>query len=117
FFTPHGTVWDNWRPSGSGSSFSLSRILAPLAPVQKKLVVIDGLGIRADGVGAPHTKGPALLWTASPLSDDGTFERQDCSGGCTFGWNTGPSFDQVLVQKQKPTTPFATYELGVETGG
>jgi hypothetical protein len=117
FFTPHGTVWNQWRPTGSGNNFTLSRILAPLASVQKKIVVIDGLGMRADGVGAPHTKGPALLWTASPLLDDGTFTRDDCSGGCSFGWNSGPSFDQVLAQRALGTTPFASYELGVSSGG
>jgi hypothetical protein len=117
FFTPHGTVFDQWRPTGSGSDFKLSRILAPLAPLQKKLVVIDGMGIRDDGVGAPHTKGPALLWTASPLQDDGTFKREDCSGGCSFGWNSAASFDQVLAQRFKGATPFASYELGVQSGG
>ena len=117
FFTPHGTVWNQWRPTGSGANFTLSRILKPLAAQQKKLVVIDGLGIRDDSVGAPHTKGPALLWTASPLSDDSTFKRQDCSGGCTFGWNTGPSFDQVLAQRDGTATRFASYEFGVQSGG
>lgn len=117
FFTPHGTVWNNWRPTGSGSSFELSRILKSLAPVQKKIVVLDGLGVRDDGVGAPHTKGPALLWTASPLRDDGKFKREDCSGGCSFGWNSGPSFDQVLAKRFAGKTRFDSYELGVSSGG
>jgi hypothetical protein len=119
FFTPHGTVWDQWRPTRSGSDFTLSRILQPLAAVKNKITVIDGLGIRADGVGAPHTKGPALLWTASPLLDDGTFKREDCSGGCSFGWNTGPSFDQVLAQRNSGPnlTAFASYEFGVSCSG
>jgi hypothetical protein len=117
FFTPHGTVWNNWRPTGTGTNFQLSRILASLAPVQKKIVVIDGLGVHDDGVGAPHTKGPALLWTGSPLRDDGKFERGDCSGGCTFGWNSGPSFDQVLAQRLAGKTKFNSYELGVYPGG
>jgi hypothetical protein len=117
FFTPHGTVWNNWRPSGSGTSFGLSRILMPLAPLQKKIVVIDGMGVHDDGVGAPHTKGPPLLWTGSPLRDDGMFKREDCSGGCTFGWNSGPSFDQVLAMRFANTTRFNSYELGVACGG
>jgi Protein of unknown function (DUF1552) len=117
YFTPHGTVWNNWRPTGSGTDFKLSRILASLAPVQKKIVVIDGLGVHDDGVGAPHTKGPALLWTASSLRDDGMFKRDDCSGGCTFGWNSGPSFDQVLAKRFAGTTKFNSYEFGVSSGG
>jgi hypothetical protein len=117
FFTPHGTVWNNWRPTGSGTDFQLSRILTSLAPVQKKIVVIDGMGVHDDGVGAPHTKGPALLWTASSLRDDGKFQREDCSGGCSFGWNSGPSFDQVLATRFAGTTKFNSYEFGVSTGG
>jgi hypothetical protein len=117
FFTPHGTVWNQWRPTVSDTTFTLGRILQPLAPFQKKLVVIDGLGVRSDGVGAPHTKGAALLWTASPLSDDGAFKREDCSGGCSFGWNSGPSFDQVLAARYKALTRFASFEFGVQSGG
>jgi len=118
FFTPHGTVWKDWRPSGSGTSFSLtSPILRPLAPFQKKVVAIEGLGVRDDGPGAPHTKGPALLFTASPLKKEGAFSRPDCEGGCTFGWNSGPSFDQVVAQKLQGATPFRSLEFGVRSSG
>jgi hypothetical protein len=117
FYTPHGTVWNQWRPTGAGTEFELSRILKPLAPYQKKVVVIDGLGIRDVGVGAPHTKGPALLFTGSPLTEDGTFDRTDCAGGCSFGWNSGPSFDQVLATRNKGQTRFPSFEFGVQSGG
>ena len=33
FYSPHGTVLDLWRPSGSGTNFTLSRILSPLSRV------------------------------------------------------------------------------------
>lgn len=117
FFTPHGTVWDKFRPTGSETDFQLSPILKPLEALKKKIVVLDGVGIRADGPGAPHTKGPALLFTASPLLDDGAFTRDDCSGGCTFGWNSGPSFDQVLAARMAGVTPYKSLELGVKSGG
>lgn len=117
FFTPHGTVWNQFRPSGTESDFKLSRILLPLQELQKKIVVLDGVGMRADGPGAAHTKGPALLFTASPLRNDGVFTRGDCSGGCTFGWNSGPSFDQVLAKKLAGATPYKSLEFGVRSGG
>jgi hypothetical protein len=117
FFTPHGTVWDNFRPKGTETDFQLSRILSPLENYKKKVVIIEGLGIRDDGPGAPHTKGPALLFTASPLRDDGHFNREDCSGGCTFGWNSGPSFDQVMATRLKGATPYRSLEFGVSSGG
>jgi hypothetical protein len=117
FFTPHGTVWEHFRPTGEGTDFQLSRILSALEPQKKKIVVVEGLGVRDDGPGAPHTKGPPLLFTASPLRDDGHFNREDCSGGCTFGWNSGPSFDQVLAPRFEGVTPYKSLEFGVHTGG
>ncbi|MFT3921582.1 MAG: DUF1552 domain-containing protein [Myxococcales bacterium] len=117
FFTPHGTVWDQFRPTGTETDFKLSRILQPLAAHQRKIVVLDGLGVRDDGPGAPHTKGPALLYTASPLLDDGAFVREDCSGGCTFGWNSAASMDQILAKGMEGITPYKSLEFGVRSGG
>ncbi len=90
WFTPHGTVYDNWKPSGGQTDFTLSPIRKPLEPYRAKLNILDGLKIQADGVGAPHTKGPPLLWTASPLNSDMTFTRSDGSGGMYYGWNSAP---------------------------
>jgi hypothetical protein len=117
FFTPHGTIWDKWRPTGTETAFTLSPILAPLAAHQSRLTVIAGLGIPDKGVGAPHTKGPSLLWSGSTLADDGTFNRTDCSGGCTYGWNTAPSIDQLVVNALKPATTFKSLQFGVRCGG
>jgi Protein of unknown function (DUF1552) len=117
FFTPHGTIWDQWKPTGTETAFTLSPILAPLARHQSRLTVVSGLGIPDKGVGAPHTKGPSLLWTGSTLTDDGTFARADCSGGCTFGWNSGPSVDQVIVDALKPPTKYPSLQFGVRCGG
>jgi uncharacterized protein DUF1552 len=116
WFTPHGTVYDNWKPSGGQTDFTLSPILKPLEPYRAKLNILDGLRIQADGVGAPHTKGPPLLWTASPLNDDMTFTRADGSGGMYYGWNSAPSVDQVIIDKLGSTTPYKSLEFGVRSG-
>jgi hypothetical protein len=66
FYSPHGTVLDLWRPSGSGGTFTLSRILSPLEAYRDRVTVIDGL----DNVSAPgqptstHVDGPRMLLTA-----------------------------------------------------
>ena len=71
FFTPHGTIHDNWRPTGTERDFTLGPILAPLAGFEDRLMILDGMNVDASiSVGAPHTKGPALLWTAAPLIED-----------------------------------------------
>ena len=76
-----------------------------------------GGAAQADGVGAPHTKGPPLLWTASPLNDDMTFTREDGSGGMYYGWNSAPSLDQVIAAELDPKTPYRSLEFGVRSGG
>lgn len=116
FFTPHGTIWDQWLPTGSESSFALSPILSPLARHQSRLTVLAGLSIPDQGIGAPHTKGSSLLWTGSTLTDDNTFARSDCSGGCTYGWNSGPSVDQMIVQAISPTTVYKSLQFGDRCG-
>lgn len=117
WFTPHGTVYENWKPTGGQTDFTLSPILKSLEPFRSKLNILDGLKIQADGVGAPHTKGPPLLWTASPLNADMTFTRADGSGGMYYGWNSAASLDQVLLDELDPVTPYRSLEFGVRSGG
>jgi Protein of unknown function (DUF1552) len=116
-YTPHGAVKNAWLPSGSETSFTLSRTLAPLERHKQKLVVLGGVNMEDVGVGAPHTKGLPLLWTGSKLLDDGTFQRPDGSGGFTYGWNSAPSVDQVIAARLAQATPYRTLEFGVRSGG
>jgi hypothetical protein len=117
-YTPHGTVWDQWRPSGSETGFTLSPILEPLADFRDRLVIVDG--VRMDSGTAyyiPHTYTMPLLWTGSPIdTSTSEFCRED-HGQC-FGWNTGVSVDQFIAQNLAGTpTPYPTIELGVGCGG
>ncbi len=116
-FTPHGTIPDAWKPEGTETNFRLGPILKPLQRHKKDLNIIAGLEVRAPGVGAPHTKGPAILWTGSPLLSDKTFLREDAAGGLYYGWNSGPSIDQVIARTVGLTTPYRSIELGVRAGG
>ena len=117
WFTPHGTIYDNWKPSGGETDFVLGPILGKLERHRKKLVILDGLKVQADGVGAPHTKGPPLLWTASPLLEDQTFTREDESGGRYFGWNSAASVDQFILGRRGSSRPYPSLEFGVRSGG
>jgi len=117
WFTPHGTLHDRWAPTGGQTDFDFSPILKPLERHRSSLTILDGLNIRADGVGAPHTKGPALLYTASPLLDDMTFTRADADATTYYGWNSAPSVDQYILSRQPATTPYASLEFGVRSGG
>lgn len=118
FFTPHGTVWDRWRPSTGSTvtNFNLPYILAPLAPLKNKITLIDGVGLPTNGPGAPHTRGPAVLFTGSPLADDGTFTRGDCSGGCSFGWNTYQSVDSMIANRITDQVAYKNLPFSVRSG-
>src|SRR5690242_3951582 len=62
FYTPHGTVYDAWKPKGTTTDFTLGPILAPLERHKAKLVVLDGLRIQHSRVPAPpHTEGMSLV--------------------------------------------------------
>jgi hypothetical protein len=118
FFTPHGTVWDQWRPTGGETGFTFSPILEPLEPHRDRMVIVDGVELK---VGTdyyiPHTYTMPLLWTGSPIdTSTSDFCRED-HGQC-FGWNTGVSVDQfIATQLAGVPTPYSSIELGVGCGG
>ena len=116
FFTPHGTVWDDWRPTGTATNFTLGSILQPLAAYQDRLALIDGMQIRSPyDHRVPHTYDLPALWTGSPIDTEADlFERTD--HGVSFGWNTGTSVDQFIATELPLTTPYRTLEFGVGTG-
>ncbi|KYF48881.1 hypothetical protein BE08_44870 [Sorangium cellulosum] len=86
-YTPGGTVMDRWRPTGTETSFTLSPILAPLAPVQDRLLVVDGLDM-ASARGEQHQAG-IIAWLT------GTAQEGSNNGG----YGSGPSIDQVIASR------------------
>ena len=71
FFSPNGTIYPAWVPTAgtSPTDFKLSAILAPLAPNQKNIVVLDGLTNTAatKGPGDDHMKGMGAMLTGIEL--------------------------------------------------
>ena len=117
FFTPHGTIYDQWKPGGSGTTFTLSPILQPLAAHRSKLVVIDGVKINGNYhpncALAPHPIGMATLWTGCRVND---IETVTAGGNVPAGvWSTGPSIDQVIATRLNAGTPFRSLEVGIQT--
>ncbi len=110
FFKPGGTVMENWRPTGTETSFTLGRIQEPLLPFKDRLVILDGidLAITAIGEGHPHSKGMGGLLTGRELPS-GPYET--CQGKA--GFPAGPSIDQVIAAKIGPRTRFRSLEVAV----
>jgi Protein of unknown function (DUF1552) len=107
-FQPGGTVRNNavtgigadhWAPTGTETNFTLSPILAPLAPVQNNILVLDNIDLKS-AVGEQHQSGIIAFLTGTTQANAGT------------GYSTGPSIDQVLsttlsAGKKKPSQQMA----------
>ncbi len=111
-----------WRPDATATttSFQLPAESAPFSPLQKYMVMIDGLNLVCVGGGTDSTGGQntpeggmvALMTGVPTLGNVG--QQDHCAGG--------PSIDQVLLQKSpllggpnfgKPT-PFGSLQLAAD---
>jgi hypothetical protein len=120
FFSPGGTLLDQWRPQGSADSFTLRPMMAPLAPFQDRLVFVDGidLSITAIGAGHPHSRGMGGLLTGRELLPG----NYNTNGG-NAGFAAGASIDQVLAGTLSSGLRFPSLEVsagwstGITAGG
>ncbi|MFO0631543.1 MAG: DUF1552 domain-containing protein [Nannocystaceae bacterium] len=112
-FSANGTLHERWAPSGGENDFTLPEILAPLAPYQDRLVVLDGLEVIRQGLGDGHQMGMGSLWTGSQLLA-GDFMGGD---GGFAGYAGHASVDQAIAQVIGATTPYRSLEFGAQTGG
>jgi len=108
FYSPGGTLLDKWRPTGTETQFTLSDMLAPLAPHQKDLLFLDGLNLSVTelGVGHPHSRGMAGVLTGTELLP-GTF----VTGGGSASFANGPSVDQVIAERISQGLKFRSLEF------
>lgn len=114
FCTPNGTVYENWRPTGTETSFTLSRILSVLEPYRSKLVVCDGIDqtiYRLASVEV-HNEYQGMLLTGHPLTANAASHP-----GSFSVYGGGISIDQVIASRIGSATPLASIELGVRQYG
>lgn len=102
-FTPGGTVLDNWRLSGGETSFTLSPILRPLAPVQDRVLFLDGVDVTC-AVGEQNQAG-LIAWLT------GTKQT-----GSVNDFAQGPSLDQTLVKTLSAGMRLPSLEQAVRWG-
>jgi hypothetical protein len=112
FFSPNGSIRENWTPTGSETDFQLSTILAPLEPYKQKIVVLDGLvneGAK-HGPGDDHMRGMGAMLTSIELQPGTT------QGGCCepAGLAGGISIDQKIANSIGTSTKFKSVEFGVQ---
>lgn len=85
-FQPGGTVRPRYTPTGTETAFTMGPILAPLQPMQSRLLVIDGLDMPS-AIGDQHQAGIVALLTGTPQKNGGS------------GYAAGPSIDQVIATR------------------
>ncbi len=92
---PVGTLRYAWVPTGSGSTYTQSRILKPFedAGLRGDMMVLDGLNMDViGGPGGGHEKGTVVMLTGTPTKGtrSGQTETDDAA-------SAGPSVDQLLL--------------------
>jgi len=110
FFYPNGMNMSEFTPSGEGSSYSMSRILEPLAPYRDDLLVISGLASEQSEGGDPHLPVGGLLTGVPVISIQ---ERQSAGPYDLQDPDYGISMDQVIARAIADQTPYASLELGL----
>ena len=111
WYTPVGTVLSAWRPTGTGTSWTAGRILAPLdLPVlRERMTIMNALHAAAaeELPGNGHAKGMTHVLTARPY-----VEVQGTQFG-NEGWGGGISIDQFLAQRMATPGRLSSVEAGV----
>jgi hypothetical protein len=102
-YMPNGIRMEHWHPVGEGTGFSFSKILAPLEPFRKQLVVIQGLdAVRGGGAHA----GAATRFLT------GLIGKSTLAGSEV---QAGVSLDQLIAQEIGRETPFPSLEFSTES--
>jgi hypothetical protein len=107
YYLPNGIHMAAWTPSQTGSSYSLSPILQPLAPVKDQILVLSGLSntpARPDGPG-DHAGGTSGFLTAAHANKSETEIR------------LGISMDQVIANQIGSATRIGSMQIGIDGGG
>lgn len=116
-FSPNGTIYNEWAPTGTETDFQFRRILKPLDDHKKDLLILDNVKNEAahHGPGDGHMQGMGTWLTATELLGGTEFK---CGGTdpCS-GWGGGISIDQHIANTLKPPTKFKSLELAVRAGG
>ena len=111
WYTPVGTVLSAWRPTGTGTTWTASRILKPLdvPALRDRTTILSGLHAAAAEklAGNGHAKGMTHVLTARPYVEVKGTQFGD------EGWGGGASIDQFLATKMATQGRLSSVEAGV----
>ena len=111
WYTPVGTVLSAWKPTGTGTNWTSSRILKPLdvPALRERTTIMANLHAAAaeELAGNGHAKGMTHVLTARPY-----VEVRGTQFG-NEGWGGGISIDQFLATKMATQGRLSSVETGV----
>ena len=108
YYVPNGIHMAAWTPADEGANYTLTPILAALAPVKDKVLVLTGIAndpARPDGPGDHASGTGSFLTAAHPFKTEGS------------NILNGISMDQVAANEIGNETSFRSLQLGSEGGG
>ncbi len=108
-FFANGAIMPDWKPTGEGRDFQLSKSLAPLQNVKDQIIAFSGLTqhharANGDGAGDHARNASAYLTGAQPRKTSGA----DIS--------VGQSIDQAIASEIGTQTRLPSIELGIDRG-
>jgi Protein of unknown function (DUF1552) len=116
FFSANGYIMNKWVPGGGETDFTLSPILAPLAPHRDRLLILHGLNNEVS-YNSPGSNGHDLamgtLMTAMPMKIGPSGLGR--AGHIIDGTAGGPSIDQVIAKTIGAGKRFTSLSLGVQS--
>jgi hypothetical protein len=112
-FSPNGTLPTAFWPDEVGETFTLKRILQPLAPFKERVTILNGICNQVGGDGDRHMRGMSCLLTGTELFPGNIQGGSDTPAG----WARGISIDQELANflqsREETRTRFGSLEFGV----
>jgi hypothetical protein len=104
WYVPNGMHMPAFTPTTEGADYTLPTILSPLANVRDDVLVLSGLSNLAgsDDRAGDHARGTAAFLTCVTPSYEGV--------------SVGISVDQVAAQHHGAATPYASLQVGVDSG-
>ena len=105
-YHPNGVVYENWLPTGVGSTFEFSPVLSPLAPFRDRVLVVTGLADRqaealGDG-GGDHSRASGSYLTGVHVKKSDTMVHN------------GISMDQIAARAFQRETQLSSLQLTVD---
>lgn len=114
FFSPNGTVYDQWQPTVNGNTFTFKPMMSALTPFQSKITMVHNVVAKScsNGPGDDHMKGMGHMLTGIELLP-GTIQG---GGGTPSGLAGGISIDQLVANAIGKDTRLKSLELGAYVG-